>query len=107
MEKKHFVKIVTSLVTLNPISMNISSQGRMIVLHCSCKETLKTKSNFYKVVISLQSTGTVEHFYLFKMKLVATCLETRTTYSKKEPHCDQPRTCSIFMVGCIKSIFFN
>ena len=33
----------------------------------------------------------------------------RTTYFKKERHflTDQPRTYCIFMLGCIKSIFFN
>ena len=38
-----------------------------------------------------------------------TILETRTTYFKWEPHflLDQPRTCLIFMLRCIKSIFFN
>ena len=39
----------------------------------------------------------------------ATVLEARTTYFKKEQHflIDQPRTCRIFMLRCIKSIFFN
>ena len=35
-------------------------------------------------------------------------LETRITYFKKEPHSlmDQPRICRIFMLRCIKSIYF-
>ena len=35
--------------------------------------------------------------------------ETRTIYFKKETHCliDQPSKCHIFMLGCIKSIFFK
>ena len=39
---------------------------------------------------------------------VATVLETRTLYFKKEPHflIDQPRTCRIF-ISFIKSIFFD
>ena len=39
---------------------------------------------------------------------VATALETRTMYFIKEPHflIGQPRTCRIFMIRCIKSIFF-
>ena len=41
--------------------------------------------------------------------VVATILQTKTTYFKKEPHffIDQPRTYRIFMLRCIKSIFFN
>ena len=56
--------------------------------------------------ISKHCSGTL---YLLKMQLVATVLETRTTYFKKEPHflIDQPRTCCIFMLRCIKSVFFN
>ena len=35
--------------------------------------------------------------------------KTRTTYLKKKSHflIDQPKTCRIFMLRCIKSIFFN
>ena len=50
----------------------------------------------------------MELVYLLKMELVAAVWETRTTYFKKETHflIDQPRTCCIFILGCIKSIFF-
>ena len=36
-------------------------------------------------------------------------LETRTTYFKKDPHflLDQPRTCRVFTLSYVKSIFFN
>ena len=39
----------------------------------------------------------------------ATVLEARTTYFKKEQRflIDEPRTCRIFMLRCIKSMFFN
>ena len=75
-------------------------------------------SSCYKVVspIPLQelindfavSKHCSEILLLVKMELVATILETRPTHFKKEPHLiDQPRTYRIFMLCCIKAIYFN
>ena len=49
----------------------------------------------------------VEHICLLKMS--ATVLETTTACFKEEPHflIDQVRTCHIFMLCCIRSVFLN
>ena len=56
----------------------------------------------------LPSASTVVEHLLVKMQQAATVLETRTAYFKKEPDVliDQPRTCRIFMLRYIKSIYF-
>ena len=63
---------------------------------------------FYKnsLMILPSASTIVEHFYLLK---IAAILETRTIYFKQEPHflIDQLRTYLIFVLRCIKSIFFN
>ena len=58
------------------------------------------------ISVLLSASTLVEHFYLLKITKI---LETRTTYFKQKPHflIHQPITYLVFMLRCIKSIFFN
>ena len=84
-----------------------STSGRLLLLH----EGFATSC--YKIISSILLQELINDFaifkYLLKIKLVTTILETRTTYFNKDPHflIDQPRTCHIFMLCCIKSICLN
>ena len=71
----------------------------------------------YKIVSPILLQELINDFAVFKHCSRALLLVEDVTsshgfgkgYFKKEPHflIDQPRTCRIFMLGCIKSIFFN
>ena len=73
----------------------------------------------YKIVSPILLRGLIHEVAVYKHfsgalllvedVLVATLLETRTTYFKIKLHflIDQPRTCRIFLLHCIKSILFN
>ena len=67
----------------------------------------------YKIVPLILLQELINDFAVYKhsngILLLVEVLETRTTYFKKEPHflTDQPITWLIFMLRCIKFIFFN